>query len=73
MKNNVLEGKWNEIKGQVKQKWGKLTDNDLLEIKGNVQKLSGKLQKQYGYQENEAKREIDNFIKDIDRENKYKY
>jgi uncharacterized protein YjbJ (UPF0337 family) len=49
MDEDVLKGKWKEIKGGVKAKWGKLTDNDLTELEGNTEKLVGLLQQRYGY------------------------
>ena len=49
MNEDILKGKWLEIKGRVKEKWGKLTDNNLLEIEGKGGKLLGLLQKKYGY------------------------
>ena len=45
MNEDILKGKWKEIKGRVKEKWGKLTDNDLGEIEGKGEKLLGSLQK----------------------------
>jgi uncharacterized protein YjbJ (UPF0337 family) len=48
MNEDILKGKWQEIKGRVKEKWGKLTDNDLGEIEGKREKLLGLLQKKYG-------------------------
>jgi uncharacterized protein YjbJ (UPF0337 family) len=49
MNEDILKGKWLEIKGRVKEKWGKLTDNDLGEIGGKGEKLLGRLRKKYGY------------------------
>ena len=49
MNEDILKGKWQEIKGTIKEKWGKLTDNDLREIEGRGEKLLGLLQKKYGY------------------------
>jgi uncharacterized protein YjbJ (UPF0337 family) len=49
MNEDILKGKCLEIKGSVKEKWGKLTDNDLGEIKGKNEILLGLLQKKYGY------------------------
>ena len=49
MNEDILEGKWLEIKGQLKEKWGKITDNDLVEIEGKGEKLLGLLRKKYGY------------------------
>jgi len=53
-----LSGKWNEIRGQVKQKWGKLTDNDLTFANGNIDQLIGTIQRKTG----EAREEIENFL-----------
>ncbi len=59
---DILKGKWKEIKGDVKTKWGKLTDDDLTEIEGNTEKFAGILQKRYGYSKDEAEREYKNFM-----------
>jgi uncharacterized protein YjbJ (UPF0337 family) len=48
MNEDILKGKWLEIRGMVKEKWGKLTDNDFGEIEGRGEKLLGLLQKKYG-------------------------
>jgi uncharacterized protein YjbJ (UPF0337 family) len=48
MNEDILKGTWLEIRGRVKEKWGKLTDNDLGEIEGKGEKLLGLLQKKYG-------------------------
>ena len=48
MNEDILKGKWLEIKGRVKEKWGKLKDNDLRAIAGQGEKLLGLLQKKYG-------------------------
>jgi uncharacterized protein YjbJ (UPF0337 family) len=53
---------WDEIKGEVKEKWGKLTDDDLTEIAGNQEKLLGILQKRYGYAKEEVDREYRDFL-----------
>ncbi len=57
MNEAILKGKWLEIKGRVKEKWGKLADNDLGEIKGKGEKLLGLLQKKYGYIRDKAELE----------------
>lgn len=49
MNEDILKGKWLEIQGKVKEQWGKLTDDDLVEIGGKGEKLLGLLQKRYGY------------------------
>jgi uncharacterized protein YjbJ (UPF0337 family) len=59
------EGKWKELKGQVKEKWGKLTDDDLDVIDGRRQQLVGKIQERYGMARQEAERQADEFIKSM--------
>ena len=62
MNKDIIQGNWNEVKGKIKQQWGKLTDNDVTQMKGSYEELSGVLQKHYGYQKDQAKKEIDRFI-----------
>ncbi len=62
MDDNILKGKWKEIKGGIKEKWGKLTDDDLTEAEGKEDKLLGALQKRYGYTKEKAKQEYDDFM-----------
>ena len=54
MNNDRIEGNWEELKGKVKEQYGKLTDDEITEVKGNSQKLAGKLQAKYGYAKEEA-------------------
>jgi uncharacterized protein YjbJ (UPF0337 family) len=60
-----VEGKWKQLKGQVKEKWGKLTDDDLDVIDGRRQQLVGKIQERYGMAREEAERQADEFIKSM--------
>ena len=57
MNEDILKGTWLEIRGRVKEKWGKLTDNDLGEIEGKGEKLLGLLRKKYGYIRDKAEPE----------------
>lgn len=61
-----IEGNWKQFKGQVKAKWGKLTDNDLDLIAGKKDQLVGKLQAAYGYQKDRAERELDEFCSECE-------
>jgi uncharacterized protein YjbJ (UPF0337 family) len=63
MNPDVLKGKWHQLKGDVKTKWGRLTDDDLGVVNGDVEKLVGRIQERYGYARDDAKREVDAFIK----------
>ena len=62
MNEDILKGKWKEIKGEVKQKWGKLTDDDLAQVEGKAEELVGLLQKRYGYAKEKAAEEYKGFI-----------
>ena len=62
MNADVLKGKWMQLKGTVKEKWGDLTDDDLDRVSGNVDRLIGLVQERYGYQKDEAKRQVDAFL-----------
>lgn len=59
MNKDVFEGKWKQKQGQVKQWWGKLTDDDVKRVDGNIDELAGILQEKYGYGREEAQREIE--------------
>lgn len=63
LNTDVLKGKWQQLKGEARIQWGKLTDDDLDQIQGNAEKLTGKLQERYGYAKDQAQREVDDFIK----------
>ena len=56
-----IQGKWQEYKGQVKQQWGKLTDNDLTIINGKREVLAGRLLATYGHSKERIEKEIADF------------
>ncbi len=62
MASDVFGGLWKQMKGEVKQRWGQLTDDDITEINGRKDKLVGKLQERYGYSRQEAENQVTNFI-----------
>jgi uncharacterized protein YjbJ (UPF0337 family) len=64
MNTDTLKGDWKNLKGKIKEKWGKLTDDDLTIIEGKRDQLEGKLQERYGYAKEQAKKELDEFCKD---------
>src|ERR1700733_11717541 len=49
MNTDMLKGDWTNLKGKIKEKWGKLTDDDLTVIEGKRDQIAGKLQERYGY------------------------
>lgn len=58
---DVITGKWTQVKGQVKEKWGKLTDDDLTRIEGVRDRLSGVIQERYGLAKEEAEKQLAEF------------
>jgi uncharacterized protein YjbJ (UPF0337 family) len=61
-----VKGSWNQAKGAIKEQWGKLTDDDLLEIQGRRDQLVGKIQTRYGISQEEAEAQVSGW------EHKYK-
>src|SRR5437868_13164850 len=59
---NRVDGNWKEVKGQVKEKWAKLTNDDLTEINGKRDQLEGRLQKRYGYAKDQARKDVYTWI-----------
>lgn len=62
MNSDILKGKWNQVKGNIKQQWGNLTDNDVAKIEGNYDEFVGVLQERYGYSRERAEREVDEYL-----------
>jgi uncharacterized protein YjbJ (UPF0337 family) len=58
-----IAGKWKQMRGSVKQRWGKLTDDDLNYVAGTRERLIGRLQERYGIMKDEAERQTDDWLK----------
>jgi len=61
MNNDRVAGNWKQIKGKVKEQWGKLTDDEIDQLEGKGEQLAGKLQEKYGMQRDEAERQARDF------------
>ena len=59
MNSDQLKGKWKQIKGSVKERWGKLTDDDIHVIDGQSEQLIGKIQERYGIAREAAQKQVD--------------
>jgi uncharacterized protein YjbJ (UPF0337 family) len=59
MNNDKFKGKWHQLKGEIKRKWGKVTDDDLTEAEGNMEKLVGKIQERTGERREAIKKWLD--------------
>ena len=63
MNTDILEGKWKQLRGEIRETWGELTDDELDQIAGKRDKLAGRLQEKYGWSKDEAERQIDDFLR----------
>lgn len=66
MNADQFEGKWKQLKGSVKERWGKLTDDDLMTLSGKKDELIGRLQERYGITKEQATREADEWASAVD-------
>jgi uncharacterized protein YjbJ (UPF0337 family) len=60
-----VEGNWKQFKGKAQQRWGKLTDDDMAEIKGQKTELVGHIQERYGLAKEEADREVNEWCQKL--------
>jgi uncharacterized protein YjbJ (UPF0337 family) len=66
MNSDILRGKWLQMKGAVKKQWGRLTDDEIDQVNGDMDKLTGLLQERYGYSRQQAEQEVHSFAHDND-------
>jgi uncharacterized protein YjbJ (UPF0337 family) len=64
---DIIVGKWEEMKADVKVRWAKLTDDDLMYVNGKRDKLIAKLRERYGYAKDKADSEVDLWLSSLDR------
>ena len=62
MNTDIIKGHWHVIKGKLKEQWGQLTHDEIMQMAGTSEELAGALQKAYGYEKDEAQKEIKKFI-----------
>ncbi len=65
MNKDIVEGKWKQLRGQAKEWWGKLTDDDLDRAGGKSEQLIGLLQEKYGYTREQAEEEFNRRLKEV--------
>lgn len=65
--DDVLQGNWKQLKGELKIWWGKLTDDDITQIEGHQDKLVGALQTRYGYTKERAQSEVNQRLKEYEK------
>jgi uncharacterized protein YjbJ (UPF0337 family) len=62
MNDDILKGKWAQLKGTIKEQWGKLTDDEIDALDGRREQLVGKIQERYGIAKDQASRDVDNWL-----------
>jgi uncharacterized protein YjbJ (UPF0337 family) len=60
---NEVKGNWKQVRGDVQERWGKLTDDDLDQIQGQRDKLIGRIHERYGQTQQEVERQVDEWVK----------
>ena len=65
MNEDRIKGQWKQLAGKLKQKWGKLTDDDLKQAEGSSEYLAGRVQERYGIAKDEADRQVKEFHKSL--------
>jgi uncharacterized protein YjbJ (UPF0337 family) len=66
MSDDILKGKWKQLRGKIQQKWGDLTHDDLDRIQGAQTEFEGLLQERYGYTKERARQEVNDFLRSAD-------
>jgi len=64
---DTVSRQWKQMKGKMKEQWGKLTDDELDVIAGKRDQLVGKIQEKYGITKDDAERRVDDWSRDIDK------
>jgi uncharacterized protein YjbJ (UPF0337 family) len=59
MNKDQTKGKWNQLKGEIKRRWAKMTDDDLLQVEGDMDKLAGRIQERTGDRKEDIRRWLD--------------
>ena len=62
MNEDTLKGQWSQVKGQLRKQWGRLTDDDIDQIKGDRDILLGKLQEYYGKNREQNERDLETWL-----------
>jgi uncharacterized protein YjbJ (UPF0337 family) len=66
MNEDTLKGQWKQLKGRILEEWGKLTADDVDQIEGRFDQLVGRIQERYGLAREDAKRQVDAWLKEND-------
>ena len=73
MNSDIVEGNWKQLKGKVREKWGKFTDSDFEQIAGKRDQLIGRIQERYGITKDEAQKQADEWMRVQQEEEKHEH
>ncbi len=62
---DTVRGNWKQVKGEAKRQWGKLTDDDMMQLEGSREKLVGKIQERYGLTKEAAERQVEDWARGL--------
>jgi uncharacterized protein YjbJ (UPF0337 family) len=62
MNNDIIKGKWNEIKGEIRTQWGKMTEDELETSSGNMTSIAGLIQQRYGAKKEEVQEKLNGIL-----------
>ena len=68
MNSDQLQGKWKQMKGAVKERWGKLTDDDIDVVNGQQEQLIGRIQERYGIAKEDARKQVEEWANSQENE-----
>jgi uncharacterized protein YjbJ (UPF0337 family) len=71
MNSDQWQGKWKQVKGSIKERWGKLTDDDLDVIAGRRDQLAGRIQERYGIAKEEARKQVDEWMRTEESQSRF--
>ena len=66
LNKDIMVGKWEQIKSRVKQRWGRINDDQLDRISGYYDELAGLIRERYGYTHEKSRKDVDEFIQRLD-------
>ena len=67
MSTDLLKARWTQLRGEIKKRWGELTDDEVVQINGERDKLAGLIQERYALTKEKALEQVDKFLEDINK------
>lgn len=67
LNENIIGGAWKDVKGGIQKAWGKLTNDELEQTKGDINQIAGMIQKKYGLKQEEARKKLNDFVAGFDK------